>query len=57
VDAADQRLQELIDQLPVDPNLAAARNKMPEQSRREIEDYFRDLSDDFGGEVWEPKNQ
>lgn len=55
VDAADQRLKELIDQIPTDAGIASARGKLPEESRREIEDYFRDLSDDFGGEVWETK--
>lgn len=55
VDAADQRLKELIDQIPSDPDIASARGKLPEESRREIEDYFRDLSDDFGGEEWEQK--
>ena len=55
VDAADQRLKELIDKIPTDVGLASARGKLPEESRREIEDYFRDLSDDFGGEVWETK--
>ncbi len=53
VDAADRRLRALIERLPTDPNIASARGKLPEESRREIEDYFRDLSDDFGGEVWE----
>ncbi|MCW1921117.1 hypothetical protein OKA05_01040 [Luteolibacter arcticus] len=55
VDAADQRLKELIDRIPTDAGIASARGKLPEESRREIEDYFRDLSDDFGGEVWETK--
>ena len=55
VDAADARLKELIDRIPTDTGLASARGKLPEESRREIEDYFRDLSDDFGGEVWETK--
>lgn len=55
VDAADARLKELIDRIPTDTGIASARGKLPEESRREIEDYFRDLSDDFGGEVWETK--
>lgn len=55
VDAADQRLKELIDRIPSEAGIASARGKLPEESRREIEDYFRDLSDDFGGEVWETK--
>jgi len=57
VDAADQRLQQLQDELPKDQSTANARNRLPEQSRREIEDYFRDLSDDFGGEEWEKSKQ
>ena len=55
VEHADQRIQELIDRIPTDPGIVSARGKLPEESRREIEDYFRDLSDDFGGEVWEEK--
>ncbi|RYD62718.1 MAG: hypothetical protein EOP83_13890 [Verrucomicrobiaceae bacterium] len=55
VDAADQRIKELIDRIPTDAGIASARGKLPEESLREIEDYFRDLSDDFGGEVWETK--
>lgn len=55
VDAADQRLKELIDRIPSEAGIASAHGKLPEESRREIEDYYRDLSDDFGGEVWEKK--
>ena len=55
VEAADQRLKELIDRIPSEGGIASSRGKLPEESRREIEDYFRDLSDDFGGEVWETK--
>lgn len=57
VDAADQRLQELIELIPSESGIVSAKGKLPEQSRREIEDYFRDLSDDFGGEEWESKKQ
>jgi len=57
VDAVEQRLQELLEELPKDQSTAAARNRLPEKSRREIEDYFRDLSDDFGGEEWEKPKQ
>jgi hypothetical protein len=55
VENADQRIQELIDRIPTDAGIVSAHGKLPEESRREIEDYFRDLSDDFGGEVWEKK--
>jgi hypothetical protein len=55
VENADQRIQELIDRIPTEAGIVSARGKLPEESRREIEDYFRDLSDDFGGEVWEEK--
>ncbi len=52
VDAADVRLQELIELIPSDPGVFSARGKPPEASRRDIEAYFRDLSDDFGDEDW-----
>lgn len=55
VDAAATRIDELIAEIPVTPGVATAAGKLPEASRREIEDYFRDLSDDFGDEVWEKK--
>lgn len=53
VEAAAQRIDELVADLPaIAPPLASAR-RVPEARRREVEDYFRDLSDDFAGEQWE----
>jgi len=52
VDAAAERIDELVAALP--PSIAplAATGRVPESRRREVEDYFRNLSDDFGGEKW-----
>ncbi|MEZ5299607.1 MAG: hypothetical protein R3F11_02900 [Verrucomicrobiales bacterium] len=52
IEAAERRVAELIAGLPAPPPEPAAADRIPEGSRREIEDYFRDLSDDFGGEEW-----
>lgn len=52
VEKAEKRIDTLISQLPATPGSATG-DAIPEQRRREIEDYYRDLSDDFGGEVWE----
>ena len=51
VEDATQRLQELVLELPVG-NSAIVAGHVPDARRREVEDYFRDLSNDFGDEQW-----
>jgi hypothetical protein len=51
VEGAAERLQELILELPTG-NSALVAGRVPESRRREVEDYFRDLSNDFGDEQW-----
>jgi hypothetical protein len=52
VQKTKNRLDEMLAELPGSgPGLNAA-GRIPDSSRREIEDYFRDLSDDFGNEQW-----
>lgn len=45
---AEERLLEMLTELPgSSPDLSVA-NRIPDEDRREIEDYYRNLSDDFG---------
>ena len=53
VEAAAERIEQLIAELPASSAPVVAAGKVPEQRRREVEDYFRDLSDDFGDEQWD----
>jgi hypothetical protein len=53
VEEAAQRIEELVAALPTAAAAPlAAAGRVPESRRREVEDYFRNLSDDFGGEEW-----
>ncbi len=53
VEAAAQRIQELLAELPNTSAPVASTGRLPESRRREVEDYFRSLSDDFAGEQWD----
>lgn len=53
IDRAALRVQQLIAALPAAASTETAQTRVPDARRREVEDYFRDLSDDFGGEQWE----
>ena len=53
VQEAAERIDELIAALPAATAPLAATGRVPESRRREVEDYFRNLSDDFGGEKLE----
>jgi hypothetical protein len=55
LDQASKRLEEMIAAMPVKSQNATAGSKMPEEGRREVEDYFRSLSDDFGDEATDSK--
>lgn len=52
VEEAAQRIAELVAELPATSPPLAAAGRIPESRRREVEDYFRNLSDDFGSEDW-----
>ena len=52
LEAIEKRVDELVGEIPQVTAVAGGRRTVPEESRREIEDYFRDLSDDFGNENW-----
>ncbi len=52
LDAIEKRLDELVAEIPQVTAVAGGRRTVPEENRREIEDYFRDLSEDFGEETW-----
>jgi hypothetical protein len=49
-DGIIERLDLLMTALPGSGTVQAAQSRVPEQYRREIEAYFRNLSDDFGNE-------
>jgi hypothetical protein len=51
LDGIVQRLDVLIAQLPGSQAPQTAHSRVPEASRREVEDYFKNLSDDFGDEA------
>jgi hypothetical protein len=51
LDGIVERLDVLIAQLPGGQVNATAQSRIPEGSRREVEDYFKNLSDDFGDEI------
>ncbi len=46
IEMAESRIDKLIAEIPRPDNDAVVRNRVPESSRREIEDYYRDLSND-----------
>jgi hypothetical protein len=50
IDEALERIGELLSALPAANAPVAASGSVPEARRREVEDYFRNLSDDFAGE-------
>ncbi len=50
IDEAVERIGELLSALPAANAPIAASGAPPEARRREVEDYFRNLSDDFAGE-------
>lgn len=52
VEEAAQRIAELVAELPAASAPLTAAGRVPESRRREVEDYFRNLSDDFGSEDW-----
>ncbi len=52
LEAIEKRVDELVGEIPQISAVAGGRRAVPEENRREIEDYFRDLSNDFGGENW-----
>ena len=52
LEAIEKRVDELVGEIPQVSTVAGGRPTVPEKNRREIEDYFRDLSDDFGEENW-----
>lgn len=47
IEMAESRIDQLIAEIPRPDNDAVVRNRVPESSRREIEDYYRDLSNDI----------
>jgi hypothetical protein len=47
IEMAESRIDQLIAEIPRSDNDAVVRNRVPESSRREIEDYYRDLSNDI----------
>ncbi|RBP44590.1 hypothetical protein DES53_104412 [Roseimicrobium gellanilyticum] len=49
-DGIIERLDQLMATLPGSGTVQAAQSRVPEHYRREIEAYFRNLSDDFGNE-------
>ena len=49
---ARERLDEMLAELPRSETALSASSRIPDARRREIEDYFRGLSDDFGSEDW-----
>ncbi|YCM46249.1 hypothetical protein V2O64_09500 [Verrucomicrobiaceae bacterium 227] len=51
------RIDQLISELPTPAAREAAPTRIPEDRRREIEDYFRDLSDDFSDEGWSAQTE
>lgn len=50
IEEALERIGELLSALPAANAPIAASGSVPEARRREVEDYFRNLSDDFAGE-------
>ncbi len=52
VEQAARRIEELLAKLPEGSAPVAATGRVPDARRREVEDYFRSLSDDFGSEQW-----
>lgn len=57
LDAIEKRVDELVGEIPQITVVEGGRRAVPENSRQEIEDYFRDLSDDFGEEGWIKKKK
>ncbi|MDB6154111.1 MAG: hypothetical protein JWL90_2564 [Chthoniobacteraceae bacterium] len=53
VEEAARRIAELVAALPAATAPLATAGRIPESRRREVEDYFRNLSDDFGSEQWD----
>ena len=47
-----EQIDRLISEMPTPATPEAAPIRIPEDRRREIEDYFKDLSDDFSDEGW-----
>ena len=52
LEAIEKRVDELVGEIPQISSVTGGPRTVPESSRREIEDYFSDLSDDFGEETW-----